>query len=198
MLRVIADLVRNIVVLIILVTILEMILPRKDFRPFVNMVVGLVLMLMLLGPLRALLRLPGAQGLALELNEVVSEEKVKAQEAMLAQVNWDLTLSQYRQLLEDKIKNVLAAGNWQLLDLALTLEENVNHLEFGMPRRVYVLAQVQKEPAAILEVEKVEINIKEPVQSRPAGTRSKILEDRISEALGIPAEIVEVYVLSEP
>ena len=50
--------VRNIVILIF-GNNPEMMLPRREFRPFVNMVVGLVLMLMLLVPLRSLLQLPG-------------------------------------------------------------------------------------------------------------------------------------------
>ncbi|NLM52540.1 MAG: hypothetical protein GX197_06945 [Firmicutes bacterium] len=197
MLKIISDVVRNLVVFIILVTILEMILPRKDFRPFVNVVVGLVLMLMLLGPLRMLLRLPGLAGLSLEMDDVISEQEVAVQEAMLEQVNWDLTLSQYRELLANKIETVLQAENWRVLDMALTLEENVNHLEFGMPRRIYVLAQANEMPAEVARIEKVEIQIKPSAQVKPVRERNKILETSISEALGIPQEIVEVYVLLE-
>ena len=197
MLKTISDVVRNIVVLIIFVTMLEMILPRKDFRPFVNMVVGLVLMLMLLGPLRTLLRLPGITGLSLELEDVVSEQNVAVQEAMLEQVNWDLTLTQYRQLLEEKIESLLQAESWEIIDLALILEENVNHLEFGMPRRIYVLAQEKKEPEIIPEIEKVEIQIKPFSQPKPVKERNKALETIISEALGVPIQNIEVYVLSE-
>lgn len=198
MLAVLSDVVRNIVILIVLVTMLEMLLPRNDFRPFVNMVVGLVLMLMLLSPLRSLLQLPGALDPVLEMRMSIAEADVTKRQEMLEQMNWDLTLARYRDLVGAKINAVLAEEGLAVVSLELELEEDVAHLEFGVPRRVSIVAGESGKSGAVAPVEEIRIETG-PGRAAPepgAAMRQQAVEAKLASGLGISREKVEVYVLN--
>lgn len=195
MLAALSDVVRNIVVLIILVTIMDLLLPRSHFRPFVNMVVGLVLMLMLLAPLRSVLHFPGALDPVLEMRLAVSESDIEQHYAMLEQLNWDLTLDRYRSLVRERIETILSKEGVKVSELELELEEDVNHLEFGQPHRVVVRAgPAAAEAAGPGQVERVKIEIGKPApDTAEAFSRDGRLERLVAEALGMRVEQVEVY-----
>lgn len=196
MLAVLSEVVRNIVILIVLVTILEMMLPRKEFRPFVNMVVGLVLMLMLLAPLRSLLQMPGLLDPVVEMRDALTEETIARQQAEIEQMNWDLTLVRYRQLVEEKVAQLLREADLEIVSMDLQVEEDVNHLEFGVPRQISVVAQPLQPPAGLIEpVEPIEVGIGEGELVPGAGVYEAEFADQIAAALGISAELVQVRVI---
>ena len=193
MLATLSDVVRNIVVLIILVTILDLVLPRSDFRPFVNMVVGLVLMLMLLSPLRSLLNLPGALDPVWEMQMSVSQSDIDARQALMDQMNWDLTLDRFRNLVKEKISSVLVEEGLEVVELTLLLEEDTNHMEFGQPQQITVLAQPGPPVQAGIErVEKVRIDLGGNVATAPEAVRHSRLEKRLGDILGVSAEKIEI------
>lgn len=196
MLAVLSDVVRNIAILIVLVTILEMMLPRKEFRPFVNMVVGLVLMLMLLAPLRSLMQIPGLIDPVIEMRDALIAETVAAKQAQIEEMNWDLTLAQYRQLVEEKVTQILLAAKLEVVSLALEVEEDVNHLEFGVPRQITVVARpLAQQPGLVDPVEPIEVEIGDTEPLIEAGAFAEEFAAQIAAALGISAAIVEVRVL---
>jgi len=192
-----SDVVRNIVVLIILVTILDLLLPRNHFRPYVNMVVGLVLMLMLLSPLRLFLQFPATLDPLPEMRWSVRESEVDERFALLEQINWDLTLERYRALMLEKITDILAQEGLAVVEITLKLEENINHPEFGQPQQIVVLAKrremVEAKPG---QVEKVEINIG---AAGPETVAETVGDDRVErllgEVLGVSVEKIDVQVL---
>lgn len=199
MLNMLSEVVRNIVVLIIMATILELVLPRNDFRPFINMIVGLVLMLMLLTPLRTVLQMPGSFEPVFDFEATVSQADVDRRYTMLEQMNWDMTLERYRSLMKERIADVLMEKGLILIDVQLDLEEEVNHLEFGRPRSVVVLAQRGDDSdGGVLPVEKIRITIgdgdgagADEAESNPALSRE------VAAALGMNEGKVDVKVLKE-
>ena len=197
MLAILSDVVRNIVVLIILVTILDLLLPRNHFRPYVNMVVGLVLMLMLLSPLRSFLQFPATLDPVPEMRLSVGESEVDERFALLEQINWDLTLERYRALMLEKITDILAQEGLAVVEITLKLEENVDHPEFGQPQQIAVLARgIDKAEAKPGQVEKIEIKIG---TAAPAAVPETVgdgrMERLIGEVLGVSVEKIEVQVL---
>lgn len=197
MLVTLSEVVRNIVVLIILITVLDLVLPRSDFKPFVNMVVGLVLMLMLLSPLRSLLNLPGVLDPVWEMQLSVSQSDIDARQALLEQKNWELTLARFRDLVREKISFVLAEYGLEVMELTLLLEEDTNHLEFGQPQQIMVWAQpVQPVQGGIERVEKVRIDLGGSTAAVPESVRAGRIEQRLGDILGVKAEKIEVWVLN--
>lgn len=199
MIGVLSDVVRNIVVLIIIVTILDLVLPRNDFRPFVNMVVGLVLMLMLLSPLRTLLQIPAGLEPVLDLQLSISENDILARQNILEQMNWDMTLARYRELLEEKIATVLNEEKLEAEIIRLDLVKDINHLEFGQPRKVVVNARPDRDGGtgnAVRPVEKIRVRVGQAPESTAEAVRYHGLERKVAAVLGIGEEKVEVYVLN--
>jgi stage III sporulation protein AF len=197
MIAILSEVVRNIVVLIILVTVLEMLMPRNDFRPYVNMVVGLVLMLMLLSPLRSMLQFPGALDPVLEMRLAIAESDIEKRQIKLEQMNWELTLDRYRGLVRERVGAVLAEEGLTVTDCVLELEEDVNHMEFGQPRHIVVTAQLMATgESSIGQVEKVRIDISQKPPGEEEPTRDSELERKVATVLGMSAENIEVYVLN--
>ncbi|MCW3490276.1 stage III sporulation protein AF [Dethiobacter alkaliphilus] len=198
MLAMLSDVVRNIVVLIILVTILELMLPKNRFRPFLNMVVGLVLMLMLLAPIRSAIQMPGALDPVWEMRLAITEEEVEARQAMLEQLNWDLALDQYQDMVQGKILAVLEDEGYVVLELDMEVEEDAGHVEFGYPQKLEILAQEKKVPdEGFGRVEEIKIELGRDTWEVPRDSqRSQWLERIVATALEIELEKVSVYVLN--
>lgn len=198
MLAMLSDVVRNIVVLIILVTILDLLLPRNQFRPFVNMVVGLVLMLMLLTPIRSMIQMPGALDPVWEMRLALSEDDVAARQAIMDQLNWDLALEQYRDLVYGKIVAVMEDEGYVVEEMTLNVEEDASHVEFGYPRQITVVVQREEEPNdGFGQVEEIKIELgQEPLSTPAEEKRSSRLEQSLARSLEVSEEIVAVYVLN--
>ncbi|GFP32427.1 hypothetical protein HKBW3S42_00732 [Candidatus Hakubella thermalkaliphila] len=199
MLAILSEIVRNIVVLIILVTLLDLLLPRNHFRPYINMVVGLVLMLMLFSPFRSVLQFPATLEPALAMRSYIGESEVDQRFALLEQVNWELTLERHRMLMLEKIADILAQEGLEIIEIALELEENINHPEFGQPQQIVVLAKKAQIVASRLgQVENVEIKIGKPLPERAT---ERVVDSRverlIGEQLGVGVEKIEVKVLRD-
>jgi stage III sporulation protein AF len=190
---------RNIVILIIVASILELLLPRNEFRPFLNMVVGLVLMLTLLAPLRTMLQVPGELELTMEQDARLSQGALTARQAVLEQLNWDLAISRYRELLTEQVSAVLAEEKMSLVELSLQLEENPGLPDFGRPQRLTVLAKKDTEEGngGIARVEKIRIGTTRavPGERNEEAVVNGLLAIKLGEALGISKEKIEVQVL---
>jgi len=196
MLEILTDVVRNLVVLIIIATVLELVLPQNHFRPYINMVVGLVMMLMLLTPVRMLLRLPGDMEPAVLRAAGLSETELDGRLEMMSQLTWEMSLSRYRELLSGRIAEVLAGEGYTMTGLTLELIEDPTHLEFGRPLKTEVLARAGG-------ADTTEITMVEPVRiggrgaALPAGQEvaaNRRLSAEVAEQLGLPAESVVVVV----
>ena len=199
MLAMLSDVVRNIVVLIILVTILELLLPRNQFRPFVNMVVGLVLMLMLLTPIRSMIQMPGALDPVWEMRLAISEEDVESRQAILEQLNWEMALDQYQGMVHNKIVTLLQEEGFVVVELDLVVEEDANHVEFGYPRQIDMLVREEISPdeSGFGQVEEIKIDLdKSQLEAPEEAQRSQRLERSVASALEVSVEKISVYVLN--
>lgn len=198
MLATLSDVVRNIAVLIILVTILELILPKSSFKPFVNMVVGLVLMLLLLSPLRSVLQLSGVIEPAWEMQQSVSQANIDARAQVMEQMNWELTLSRYRELMGERVAVVLEEEGYRMQEWSLVLEEDPSHMDFGHPQEVVVLVKrMEEREEGFGPVERIRVEIGNETAYIPEEShRNAQLEAIVAEALGLRSQKVEVRVLN--
>jgi stage III sporulation protein AF len=205
MLEIMFDVTRNIVVLLIVFSLLEMFLPRGEFRPFLNMVIGLVLMLTLLGPLWTLLRftvepvLPAGEEHRLQLEE--GDKRLYR----LRQLNQGLTMQRYQELLAEKISELLRAEGLQVVEQALELVDEPGHHAYGQLLAVRVLAMAV-DPAAppVKKVPEIRISLegKEPFRQQERGEEAwmtgvadRRLASLLAESLGLGEEKIEVRVI---
>jgi stage III sporulation protein AF len=159
MLETLFEVTRNIVVLLIVFSLLEMLLPRGEFRPFLNMVAGLVLMLTLLAPFWALRQVPESP--AMLLTEWPGGQ---AQEDMrlpgMEQLNQELILLRYRELLAGKIRQVLRKEGFKSVDYTMKIVEEPGHPAYGQLLGVRVLAAaVDAEAAPVRKVPEIQVRL---------------------------------------
>jgi stage III sporulation protein AF len=165
MLAVVGGLVRSLIVIIFLNALLEMLLPQGEFRRYIRLVTGLIVILMVVGTIGALLgKAPRLEpvfggGPAADSGGAAAEQSTKVgltrQRHLLRQCRAGL-----EQLLREEIA---AAGAWELVEAVLILDEDPESSTFGAPRQVDLLVQPGAEPAE--RVAPVSI---EPVQAGSA------------------------------
>ncbi|MBT9172785.1 MAG: hypothetical protein DDT21_01171 [Syntrophomonadaceae bacterium] len=205
MLEIMFDITRNIVVLLIVFSLLEMFLPRGDFRPFLNMVIGLVLMLTLLGPLWTLRQLPQEPVMPAGERHRLQPEEGDKRLYRLRQLNQGLTLQRYRELLAGKIAEVLRAEGLQVVEQALEMVEEPGHNAYGQLLAVRVLAAalnpavppVKKVPEIRISLQGREIARQQEYGEAPwmAGVSDRRLASLLAESLGLAEEKIEVRVI---
>lgn len=201
MLEILFEVTRNIVVLIIVVNFLELLLPRGEFRPFLNMVVGLVLILTLLTPLWQLLQLPERLEPTIEERVGLGEDDVTGRLLQLEQLNHGLTLARYREMLTEKIRSALQEEGMRLVELALEMEEEPGHPSYGRLRAVRAVVapkeEVAAENATIEKVGEIRVELGGREETGPVeGGRGDLgLASRLAEKIGLDAEKIEIRVL---
>lgn len=208
MLEIMFDVTRNIVVLVIVFSLLEMFLPRGEFRPFLNMVIGLVLMLTLLGPFWALRQLPEAPALVLEERQEWQPDK-EIRLSGLEQLNQGLTLLRYRELLAGKIAEVLRGEGFQPVEHTLEMVEAPGHPAYGQLLGVRVLAVATATAAPVRkapEIPEIRVRIGEMEAARQwedseeawtAGVPDGRLASLLAQSLGLAEEKITVRVLKD-
>ncbi|NLA10726.1 MAG: stage III sporulation protein AF, partial [Firmicutes bacterium] len=192
-------LVRNLVVIIFLNALLEMLLPQGEFRRYIRLLTGLIVILMVVGTIATLLgRAPrlepafGGESPAAALGEPGGGQAEK-----LELTGRRHLLEQCRAGLEQVLREELAAaGGWELVEAALVLDEDPASAAFGAPREIFLL--VRRRGGAAAGVEPVEIIPVRPGEAAPgeegagAGERQPALEKALADLLELSLEKVTV------
>ncbi len=163
----IGNLIRYIVILIFLATLLEMILPHGQFRRYLRMLVGILLILTILSPIQNIMRIApgwdapvflaapsGKEDLALILQR---GEKLREEGYKDAVVN-------YRYHLFTIVEKLLTQEfSAELLELRVTLDEDPQSTEFGAIKNMVVVACEKRSASSSTEngpVEEIRISVK--------------------------------------
>lgn len=203
MLAVVGDLVRNLVVIIFLNALLEMMLPGGEFRRYIRLVTGLIVVLMVVGTISALL------GKVPRLEPVISEQgapalsgdtagQAKDVEAVYRQQVLRQCRERVAKLLEEEIA---AAGEWEIAEAVIVLDEESESGTFGAPEQVELRVRPAAEegkqvPPVSISPVKLEGAAKEvPQDGAPVETaRLNSLEQSLAGMLGLDPGRVTVHV----
>lgn len=204
MLAVVGDLVRNLVVIIFLNALLEMLLPGGEYRRYIRLVTGLIVVLMVVGTIGALL------GKAPRLEPVMGEQEPPAvfgdssgQAEDVEAIYRQQVLRQCRErvtkLMEDEIA---ATGKWELAEAAIVLDEESESENFGAPEQVELrvrAASAEGRPVKPVNISPVKMEGAGKEGSREAAApaepvRLKALEQSLASLLGLDPGRVTVHV----
>ncbi|KLU61351.1 stage III sporulation protein AF [Peptococcaceae bacterium CEB3] len=103
------NLIRNLAIILLLATFLEMLLPNKSMRGYVRLVMGLFVISAILNPLADLLHVPLALNIPAWTSSSPQDLPVFAAEGQGNKLGRDAVLAQYRQILQHQIE-ALALG----------------------------------------------------------------------------------------
>lgn len=166
MINAIGELIRYIVILIFLATLLEMILPHGQFRRYLRMLVGVLLILTILSPIQQIMRLaPGwdvpvflAAPTAKDELALILQRGEKMRDEGLKQA-----VNDYRYHLYTIVQGLLAAEyGSELVELEVVLDEEPGSAMFGAIKKMVVVIRENnnKEPSVRgRSVEEIKISI---------------------------------------
>ncbi|HZK85410.1 MAG TPA: stage III sporulation protein AF [Desulfosporosinus sp.] len=184
-------LVRNLVVILLLATFLEMLLPNKSMRGFVQMVMGLFVISAVLAPITTFLHTPLEMDIPAWTATITQDLPAIATEGQGRKLAQDAVQIQYRQILEHQIKAlVLSAGGVEGAEVNVEFEEEEGGLT-DQPKIALVNVTLTSEKGEILPVQPITIGQSFPATKAqsPKGTS---IRDRISEIMSISKEKIIV------
>lgn len=205
MLDTISQLIKNLIVLVIVASLLEIILPDNNYRPYVKFVVGIMIMISILNPVLQLLRIMPDLEMEIMRTQMEQFEDISFEdgnqindEAVMN--NQDLIVQEYKRSLAHKVNETVS--NRRGLDLSLVeLEviEDMNKKDFGNIKKIQLLfsaseSEVEREETEIIE----KIDIQVGGESAPVSDWEKDVSVKYQgEKLSIKRELKNYFSLDK-
>ena len=129
--------VKNIVAFLLIVTLVFELLPTKDYGKYVRVSAGMILLVVIVGPLAKFMGLEGNLDFYLSWENLKSQMNVDLNEddfldtAALEQKKTDAIIEEYKKNLEEQIRRILRTGNFKAGNIVLRVEEDPSKDTFG-------------------------------------------------------------------
>lgn len=140
---VLAELVRNLVVVIFINMLLEMLLPHGQFQRYIRLITGLIVILLVINTFNTLLGRPFRAGDVIDVMAVPEPAADRETRGMeLWRHNQTSALAVYRDSLRELLRSEIESdGRWVLRDAIFELEEDPDKDTFGAIYRVGVTVE---------------------------------------------------------
>ena len=191
--------VKNIVSFLLILTLVFELLPTKDYGKYVRVSAGMILLIVVMGPLARLL------GVEDNLDFYLSWENLKSQmgatslaedilnSADLEERRMDAVIDEYKKTLEQQIRQVLNLNGLKAGEIMLSVNSDETKETFGqiLSMEIYNLENVQ---ATELQNEENEIVAKVEIQSVTVGEKKKETPKPDSEIIiGLKKQLAEKF-----
>lgn len=195
MIEAIGNLIRYIVILIFLATFLEMILPHGQFRRYLRMLVGILLILTIISPIQNIMRLAPGWDAPVFLAAPTGQEElalILQRGEQMREAGYKDAVENYRYHIFTVVSNILSREfSAELQELQVTLDEDPQSKEFGRIKKMVVVAREQRSdstPEPNGPVEEIEIYVKRGgeenrLEKEKSETDTYIQPDREKEIL---------------
>lgn len=184
-------LVRNLVVILLLATFLEMLLPSKSMRGFVQMVMGLFVISAVLSPITTFLHTPLEMEIPAWSTTNPQEVPAIATEGQGERLARDAVEEQYRQILVHQMKALaLSIEGVEGAEVEVEFEEGAGGLT-DQPKIALVKITLTSSDVAIPTIEPIIIG-QAPPSTQSQSTKADKARERIAEILSIPKEKIMV------
>jgi len=184
-------LVRNLALILMLATFLEMLLPNKSMRGFVQMVMGLFVISAVLAPISALLHTPLSMEIPAWTATTPQDLPAIAVEGQGAKIGRDAVQEQYRQILINQIKGlVLGTSGVEDAEVDVEFEEEAGGL-IDQPRIAQVNVLLKATRGTIQSVQPVIIgNSPRPLEIQTP--KAEEVKERIATFMSLAKENIFV------
>jgi stage III sporulation protein AF len=184
-------LVRNLIVILLLATFLEMLLPNKSMRGFVQLVMGLFVISAVLAPITTLLHTPLEMEIPAWTTTTPQDLPAIAAEGQGLKLAQGAVQEQYRQILVNQIK-ALALGTEGVegAEVVVEFEEGAGGLT-EQPKIVLIEVTLTSAQGEISPVQPVTIGQSPPPAQNQSPRAGKVRE-RIAELMSISEEKIIV------
>lgn len=185
-------LIRNLAFILLLATFLEMLLPNKSMKGFVQLVMGLFVIAAVLNPLADFLNLDIENQIPAWIATSSGDLPVIAAESNAAETGKSAVREQYKKILDNQIRILVAAiDGVESCEVDVELDKEAGG--FGdYPQILNVMIKINESSDVIRPVEPVVIG--ETIDDNPESVSPKALEVKktVSAMMQIPENIVTV------
>ena len=184
-------LVRNLAVILLLATFLEMLLPNKSMRGFVQMVMGLFVISAVLAPITTFLHTPLEMEMPAWTTTTTQDLPAIATEGQGVKLAGDAVQEQYRQILVHQIKALaLSSDGVEGAEVDIEFEEGAGGL-MDQPKIVLVNVTLTSAKEGIPPVQPITIG-QPPPATENQSPRADSVRERISSIMSISKEKIIV------
>jgi stage III sporulation protein AF len=184
-------LVRNLAVILLLATFLEMLLPNKSMRGFVQMVMGLFVISAVLAPITTFLHTPLEMEIPAWIVTTPQDLPAIATEGQGLKLARDAVQEQYRQILVHQIKALALGSNGvEGAEVDVEFEEGAGGLT-DQPKIVLVKVTLTSAQGETPPVQPITIG-QSPPTTKNQSPRADIARERIAEIMSIAKEMIIV------
>lgn len=184
-------LVRNLAVILLLATFLEMLLPNKSMRGFVQMVMGLFVISAVLAPITTFLHTPLSMEIPAWTTTSPQDLPAIAAEGQGVKVARDAVQEQYRQILVNQIKALaLGTKGVEAVEVDVKFEEGAGGLT-DQPRIAMINVMLTSAKGEIQSVQPVTIGESSPT-TQTQSLRAEEVRRNIATFLSLSNEKISV------
>lgn len=184
-------LVRNLAVILLLATFLEMLLPNKSMRGFVQMVMGLFVISAVLAPITTFLHTPLSMEVPAWTTTSPQDLPAIAEEGQGVKVARDAVQEQYRQILVNQIKALaLGTKGVEATEVDVKFEEGAGGLT-DQPKIAMIKVMLTSAKGEIQSVQPVTIG-ESPPTTQTQSPRAEEVRGKIATFLSLSNEKISV------
>lgn len=185
-------LVRNLAIIILMASFLEMLLPTKSMQGFVKLIMGLFVISAVLGPITSLLHLPVRMDIP-AWSEVSSRDLPVLAGNNGLQIGRDAVQEQFKLILQHQIEAlVLGISGIDEVNVVVTLAASTGGLT-DQPQVQQVNIQINSPPTEIQSIPTITIGEpKSEAQSQSQSEQAQSIKEKISTLLQISQERIYV------
>jgi len=185
-------LVRNLAVILLLATFLEMLLPNKSMRGFVQMVMGLFVISAVLAPITTFLHTPLEMEIPAWSATSPQDLPAIATEGQGQKLARDAVQEQYRQILINQIKALaLSSDGAGGAEVDVEFEEGAGGLT-DQPKIALVKVTLTSTPGEIPLVQPITVGEAPPTTTDSQSPRAENARERIAEIMSISKDKIIV------
>lgn len=188
-------LVRNLVMILLLATFLELLLPNKSMRGFVQMVMGLFVISAILSPVTIFLRTPLEMAVPAWTATSPQDLPAIAAEGQGRELAHNAVQEQYRQILVNQVRAiVIGSKGVEGAEVVVEFEEGTGGLT-DQPKITLIRVTLTAVQEKITPVEPVLIGESSPAPTEKPSPRADRIRDRIAELMCIEKEKITIPLL---
>ena len=158
------DWVKSIIVFMVFITVLSNLFAKSDFKKYLNVVTGLLMVLITISPILKLFRMDQTFGNRFDANVLYQDTKEIETELRQASSNQqNLIIEQYKERIKDQVSNLLLEHKLYLLSIRLDIETDMEKENFGRLQSMNVIATYSADSkertrrVESIEIDRVEI-----------------------------------------
>jgi stage III sporulation protein AF len=196
--------VTNIIIFVLLATVIDMLLPNTNLQKYTKIVTGLLLIAIILTPVLKLISKDFET--ALQSIPIFQDSEEKNMENLIELKKKEIQASQRAyiletmavQLKEDTEEGLMSQYGLEVANIDITLDEtNKQSFPENLQKVIVQLKQSEDEANVVEVIQPVEINTKQPPQTKRLTAQSEDITSLLAEKWNVSESAIEVLIEGE-